>query len=373
MFCFEYAVKNCVCSIVLISFYAICFIEIMLLSNTSRVASRRDRILCSLGLMIILCFLGMLLVGKPLLSRSIQRFAILDVRSKVEEEQSRGTTLQPKSSNITEEPSKLARNARSSTPKPTKSPERNFEPQLTNSPTSRVALPPPKMDPSTYPCNFGVGVSVGPRYTKDGSEVEYWEHVINELPSQIEHVSVLSRLAKLIAHPRINVLHKPPVGDQPDYDPLMLNRPIKHLFNDSPERVKWRSSLTLDFARLIRYVSENCRYVLWIEDDAILPSNWFEKVNKSIPNHDHWAFDYLSQSGLVGAIFNSNHVLSLAQYVTHRFDDGPVDWTMNTWLDKYYRVQNPEIQTSRRFPVFGHRGVISTLKEASERPIIQPG
>ena len=216
-------------------------------------------------------------------------------------------------------------------------------------------------------CKFGLATSIAPRFTKTGEEIEYWAEMLNNVPLEITHISVLSRLPKAISHPRVTVFHQS-WEPQPDYDSDFLGRPILQRYNDSPSRIKWRSSLSLDLARLVRYVGEHCRYVLWIEDDAILPNGWLERVKQIMIPNDNWAFDFICKSGIVGAIFNSKHLLSLTQYIIHHFDNAPVDWTVETWME-FYRKKHPNMISCRRFSIIGHRGLVSSLDEAGVRPV----
>jgi len=218
-------------------------------------------------------------------------------------------------------------------------------------------------------CKWGVAISIAPRFKKDGTSVEYWREVLNKIhPEEIDHLSILSKGVKVDNLPEIATYHQN-VDTSQFFTKDLLGRELKYgLFNDSPARVEWRAAVVTDFVRLVGYVSEKCNYVIWIEDDAELPSNWFTEVKKIVPAHSNWMFHLLFETGTVGVVINTKHAHSMLRYLTYRFDEGPLDWLLEWWAP-YYQKLYPNIQPYVRYPIFGHAGAVSTLREANPRPV----
>lgn len=219
-------------------------------------------------------------------------------------------------------------------------------------------------------CVYGVVVPVGPREMKNGTTVEYWQSVIDNIPTEIAHIYMLSQLPIPPIHPRITRVI-PSGSPHPEFNKNWLGRDYERLFGDSDTRIKWRSSLVLDFAHSVRYAGTHCSYILWLEDDAILPPGWFDTVKTLQPTDWKWMFDFVSGSGTVGVLINSRIIPDLTQYAIHKFDSAPLDWLMDIWA-KLYKSEHSEFRDNRRINIIGHRGVVSTLSEADIRPIILP-
>jgi hypothetical protein len=248
-------------------------------------------------------------------------------------------------------------------------------------------------------CEYGVATSIGKRFRRvavaaggknetsgEEEEVEYWKDMLDGIPAFHEGgpdvVAVLNRMGDgtHLNHSRITHELMIPMagpdqeGGQPEFDEKVLMRPLKRNHGDSLERVKWRSSLSLDLVRMVRFVAEGlgCRRVLWIEDDAVLPPGWFQVIKDW---EGTWAspFQSIGPSGTVGVLFSPgaggswagrlHHVL---QYVTHHFDEEPVDWI----LDRYWREVMGRENPPGGKVVMGHQGKVSTLSEARERPVM---
>ena len=226
---------------------------------------------------------------------------------------------------------------------------------------------------SSNECKYGVIVPVALRKDKEGKLVQYWRDVLQKIPDEITHVYVPTRLQEndRPKHSRITRVLAYDV-EHPEFDPNFLGRGVLMNHGDSTGNVKWRSSLTLDFALSLRYVGTHCTYVLWIEDDAILPTGWFDLVKTIQYKHEEWTFDLLASSGAVGLLINSRISQSLSQFLIRHFDHSPVDWLYDYWERSYFKPTHPTWELSRRFNILGHRGTVSSFPDAAERPLILP-
>jgi hypothetical protein len=223
-------------------------------------------------------------------------------------------------------------------------------------------------------CDIGLALFVPKRFNVTGNySVEYWRELLDEIPAEIEHVTVLSTMDKPVGMNQVSywLVRE---EEQPEFNDLLF-RPMVQNFNDSMERVKWRSSLTLDFARLVRFVGDHCRFVLWLEDDAILPPDWLPRVRTAIDeNVNSFAYALLAESGTVGVLIDSRHSFDMTQYLTQHFDDMPVDWNLPEWLSIYaYEVRDTFLMyPPPRVPIFGHRGAVSSFKFSKARETFAP-
>jgi hypothetical protein len=218
-------------------------------------------------------------------------------------------------------------------------------------------------------CTYGVAGVIPHRSFPNGTSVEYWREVYDRIPFHLRVVAVLNRSNNnTLVHPRITHVLQPMSGDPPDFDSNVIMRPLKRNFNDTLERVRWRSKIVLDFVRMVRFVSDRCRYVIWLEDDVTLPLGWFANVVNVTPAEPTpWLMVWLSK-GMPAVLFNTQHIDFLLQYLIHHFDDQPVDWLINYTADELNKINKGFLFPAPQYPLIGHRGVVSSLPGAELRP-----
>jgi hypothetical protein len=229
-------------------------------------------------------------------------------------------------------------------------------------------------DNATVPCLIGSATVIAPRRTRNGTEYVYWEEMMDKMPGKdkVQIVAVLNKLGRPIVHRIITHVLEDLPGDPPEFDKRVLMRPLKRNHNDSTARIKWRSKVCLDFVRLMRFVTDRCRFALWIEDDAVLHDNFIETVKKSFALRaahtmdSTWTHHYFG-NGMPGVLVNSYYAHEMLQYITHHFDDEPVDWALSKFND-YMRKKVPGLRHFETVNFIGHRGAFSSLSEADVRP-----
>jgi hypothetical protein len=218
------------------------------------------------------------------------------------------------------------------------------------------------------PCEYGVAMVVARRF-RDGKEVEYWRETLDAIAEDDAGVvAVLNKLGRPLDHKRVTHIFVPQNNTPPEFDEAFLGRPLKRTYDDSPERVRWRSTIVLDFVRVVRFVSEQCKNVVWIEDDARLPPEWSYHVQRINSDPRPWAFQFLSK-GMPGVLIRSSYAYLMLQYLTHHFDEEPVDWAITNAV-QYLSIRLPGTNTKvMEFGVIGHRGEVSSLDNAAARPV----
>ncbi len=81
----------------------------------------------------------------------------------------------------------------------------------------------------------------------------------------------------------------------PSFENLKLN------FNDTEERVRWRSKQVIDYALMFRFGRRLSRYYLQIEDDVICSFNFVEAIKDFVENqNEYWVTLEFSNLGFIG-------------------------------------------------------------------------
>jgi len=214
-------------------------------------------------------------------------------------------------------------------------------------------LPPPAVPAE---CDLGVAMVVSPR-----AGAEYWRDTLRAVREgwPEARVHVLSRLDACPPGTECVLLGQ---TDPAEFDARVLGRKMENRIpEDDDRRFRWRSRVSLDFARVVRQAAGRCAAVLWLEDDASLHKGWESMVRRVLARPEPWAVRHLSKTGLVALLVKAEHADSLTQYVTHHFDLAPVDWLVDYWLSQ----GRPILQ---RLPFVGHRGAVSSLR-GEPRPV----
>ncbi|XP_061543809.1 alpha-1,3-mannosyl-glycoprotein 4-beta-N-acetylglucosaminyltransferase C-like [Phycodurus eques] len=108
---------------------------------------------------------------------------------------------------------------------------------------------------------------------------------------------------------------------------------LKRNYNDSPERVSYRSKQNLDYAFLVHYSSGLSRYYLQLEDDVSSAKNFPTTIKKCIEEQEAkkttWAMLEFSSLGYIGKLYQSAHLPLLARFLFLFYQEMPCDWLMS--------------------------------------------
>ncbi|KAK6756427.1 hypothetical protein RB195_014691 [Necator americanus] len=144
-------------------------------------------------------------------------------------------------------------------------------------------------------------------------------------------------------------------------------------FNDSKERMYWRTKQNLDYFYLMSYGRQKADYYLHLEDDIIATPKYMRTILNYIKLKEGrpWFSMHFSTLGFIGKLFRSDDIKYITHAVASYYKHKPIDWI---FLDVEYNIAcSPEykkdqctkaIQQSRImvFPSqFQHIGKISSL------------
>ena len=136
---------------------------------------------------------------------------------------------------------------------------------------------------------------------------------------------------------------------------------LERTFNDSEQRVAWRSKQNIDYAYLMTYSKVLSTYYLQLEDDVLTATNYFRDIKKFIelqPENPRWFCLQFTPLGFIGKLFRSHDLQILADYLLMFYSQQPGDLLL-FYLSKI-KTQFEEIRT---YPsLFQHKGIISSLK-----------
>lgn len=156
---------------------------------------------------------------------------------------------------------------------------------------------------------------------------------------------------KLIDNGTIRVIES-----QWDFYPQLDN--LKHTFNDSESRTRWRSKQNVDFAFLWLYSLYLGQYYMQIEDDVLTMPGYMSIIRQFISEQkNEWTCLEFSQMGFIGKLFHSKDLELLAKTILLFYDKQPVDF-----LYQYFNALNLQRgRIFRRPTIFRHIGFHSSL------------
>lgn len=153
-----------------------------------------------------------------------------------------------------------------------------------------------------------------------------------------------------------------------EFYPDLGNTLTDSVFNDSAERVKWRTKQNYDFAYLMTYAQKRGRYYLQVkcfllnsrlkmgrkmkvvaifilsqlEDDVVSKNGFFSTMKTFIEKqkYDHWKIIEFSQLGFIGKLFKSEELSLFINFFLMFANDKPVDWLYDIALN--VKICNPE-------------------------------
>lgn len=130
----------------------------------------------------------------------------------------------------------------------------------------------------------------------------------------------------------------PPAEFYPD---LTRIEPDK-VFQDSKERVKWRTKQNYDFSYLMTYCQKRGIYYLQLEDDVVSKTGFFTTMKNFIKNqkNDQWMMIEFSQLGFIGKLFKCHDLPMFVNFFLVFATDKPVDWLYDSVFS--VKICNPE-------------------------------
>ena len=130
----------------------------------------------------------------------------------------------------------------------------------------------------------------------------------------------------------------PPVEFYPNLNQLSPDK----VFNDSSERVRWRTKQNYDFSYLMTYAQKRGGYYLQLEDDVVSKSGFFTIVKQFIQSQkrNEWMMIEFSQLGFIGKLFKSRDLPMFVNFFLMFASDKPVDWLFESVFD--VKICNPE-------------------------------
>ena len=167
----------------------------------------------------------------------------------------------------------------------------------------------------------------------------------------------------------------PPNEFYPNLNDLKADK----VFNDSAERVKWRTKQNYDFSYLMAYAQRRGEYYLQLEDDVVAKANFITTIKTYIEKQKErdWMIIEFSKLGFIGKLFRCQQLPLFVNFFLLFAHDKPIDWLYDLVLD--IKICNPEKGQSHclrskdelklRFKpsLFQHVGTQSSLKGKTQK------
>ncbi|XP_019623540.1 PREDICTED: alpha-1,3-mannosyl-glycoprotein 4-beta-N-acetylglucosaminyltransferase C-like [Branchiostoma belcheri] len=133
---------------------------------------------------------------------------------------------------------------------------------------------------------------------------------------------------------------------------------LKQNFNDTQERVKWRSKQCVDFAFLFSYCRDLSEFYLQLEDDVISAEKYLKAIRDFVNSQTSaWTMLEFSELGFIGKLFKSSDLQRLADFIMLFYQEMPVDY-----LIRYFIQLLPHQKSFLHLPsLFQHIGKHSSL------------
>ena len=132
--------------------------------------------------------------------------------------------------------------------------------------------------------------------------------------------------------------------------PIRFYMPLGNLaptFNDSSERMYWRSKQSLDYSFVFDYVKGLCNYYMQVEDDVLADDQYHTKIMVDIDQlnsernkqkilfeheietrlkHKPWIVSEYYKMGFIGRLIPSHYLSLLSGFIRVYYNEIPVDW-----------------------------------------------
>uniref|UniRef100_A0A914YZM0 MGAT4 conserved region domain-containing protein n=1 Tax=Panagrolaimus superbus TaxID=310955 RepID=A0A914YZM0_9BILA len=114
---------------------------------------------------------------------------------------------------------------------------------------------------------------------------------------------------------------------------------IEPTFNDSQERMVWRTKQNLDYAYLMiyaKYFFGFTDYYIQLEDDVVSKTGYISAMTVFADTNKEWFACDFSKLGFIGKLFYTNHLPLLSNFILLFYREKPVDWILDQlFLVKY--------------------------------------
>ncbi|VDM95839.1 unnamed protein product [Thelazia callipaeda] len=144
-------------------------------------------------------------------------------------------------------------------------------------------------------------------------------------------------------------------------------------FNDSPDRMYWRTKQNLDYMYLMLYCQRRGQYYLQLEDDVLVKPGYVHSIEKFISDNAavDWFMLEFSSLGFIGKLFRTSDLKLLVQFIAMFYRQKPVDWLLDLlFINRYCHPEKSDKNCAEvvkrhrirhRPSLFQHIGVHSSL------------
>ena len=147
-----------------------------------------------------------------------------------------------------------------------------------------------------------------------------------------------------------------------EYYPALSN--MKRKFDDSQDRIMWRSKLVIDFSFLMCYCKDFSPYYLHLEDDLIPAPSFYPKLQDFIASQKNpWPILDAASMGHTAKIYHSTDLENLASFFFLMYDEMPGDWLIAYWRGIKYDGKYFKASVLPHASFFQHIGDNSSFKE----------
>ncbi|MEE6498884.1 hypothetical protein FKM82_003246 [Ascaphus truei] len=145
------------------------------------------------------------------------------------------------------------------------------------------------------------------------------------------------------------------------YPPL---QGLKRNFNDSPERVSYRSKQNVDYAFLVNFCAGLSQFYLMLEDDVVCARNFVTSIKNNVNNRDSlWTTITFSTLGYIGKLYHNADLPKLARFLLLFYDEMPCDWL----LDHFFRSKAQKEIIRIKPSLFQHIGTFSSFQSNNNK------
>ena len=120
-----------------------------------------------------------------------------------------------------------------------------------------------------------------------------------------------------------------------DIYPPMDFAGTKRTFNDSQERVLWRTKQVIDFSFLFAYAQSQGEYYLVVEDDVVASTQYITAIREFISTRNNKRWVSLQFTGFlgIGLLFRTSDLPRLTQLLWMFHQEQPVDMLMREFIN----------------------------------------
>nr|XP_019944423.1 PREDICTED: alpha-1,3-mannosyl-glycoprotein 4-beta-N-acetylglucosaminyltransferase C-like [Paralichthys olivaceus] len=137
---------------------------------------------------------------------------------------------------------------------------------------------------------------------------------------------------------------------------------LKRNYNDSPQRVSFRSKQNMDYSFLIHYSASLAQYYLQLEDDVSSAKNFLTTIRRHVKGQEAkkitWAMLEFSSLGYIGKLYKSVHLPLLVRFLFLFYQEMPCDWLMSHFRELLTQKERILLKPS----LFQHVGTFSSFE-----------